>query len=123
MRLRSVHPGVTVAEVGAHRLRAAGPAEAPVTRLPGRGSSALIRGRLDPDGLREREWRDPHAADRPLGISCPVVRRDGWWPGRGWTSAGVGGGGLGLIAAATMSAAGLRAAIAEVRERTGAPSG
>jgi acyl CoA:acetate/3-ketoacid CoA transferase beta subunit len=58
MRLRSVHPGVSVAEVGA----ATGfpltvPAEVPVTRAPTASELALIRDRLDPDGRREREIR------------------------------------------------------------------
>jgi acyl CoA:acetate/3-ketoacid CoA transferase beta subunit len=56
MRLRSVHPGVGVAEV--RRLTGfelAVPADVPETRLPGAEELALIRDRLDPDGLRERE--------------------------------------------------------------------
>jgi acyl CoA:acetate/3-ketoacid CoA transferase beta subunit len=56
MRLRSVHPGVSVAEV--RRLTGfelAVPADVPETRLPGPLELELIRGRLDPDGLRERE--------------------------------------------------------------------
>ncbi|MEV8508974.1 CoA-transferase [Actinoplanes sp. NPDC051475] len=58
MRLRSVHPGVTAAEV----VRATGfalavPDDVPQTRLPTAEELALIRGRLDPDGLREKEIR------------------------------------------------------------------
>lgn len=58
MRLRSVHPGVTTAEV----VRATGftlavPDDVPQTRLPTAEELALIRGRLDPDGLREKEIR------------------------------------------------------------------
>jgi acyl CoA:acetate/3-ketoacid CoA transferase beta subunit len=56
MRLRSVHPGVSVAEV--RRLTGfelAVPADVPETRLPGPAELALIRERLDPAGLRERE--------------------------------------------------------------------
>jgi acyl CoA:acetate/3-ketoacid CoA transferase beta subunit len=58
MRLRSVHPGVTAAEV----VRATGfplavPDEVPPTRLPTVVELALIRDRLDPDGLREKEIR------------------------------------------------------------------
>jgi acyl CoA:acetate/3-ketoacid CoA transferase beta subunit len=57
MRLRSVHPGVAVGDV----LAATGfplavpPGEVPLTRLPAPGELALIRGRLDPGGLRDRE--------------------------------------------------------------------
>ena len=56
MRLRSVHPGATAADVAA----ATGfpltvPDDPPVTRLPRPEELALIRGRLDPSGLRERE--------------------------------------------------------------------
>jgi acyl CoA:acetate/3-ketoacid CoA transferase beta subunit len=58
MRLRSVHPGVTVPEV----VRATGfpltvPDAVPVTRLPTAEELGLIRERLDPDGLRDRELR------------------------------------------------------------------
>ncbi len=56
MRLRSVHPGVEVAEVrAATGFPLAGPAEVPVTRLPTAQELALIRDRLDPAGRRERE--------------------------------------------------------------------
>jgi acyl CoA:acetate/3-ketoacid CoA transferase beta subunit len=56
MRLRSVHPGVSASDVTA----ATGfplevPAAVPVTRLPEPGELALIRHRLDPAGLRDRE--------------------------------------------------------------------
>jgi acyl CoA:acetate/3-ketoacid CoA transferase beta subunit len=56
MRLRSVHPGVSAGEV----IAATGfplevPAEVPVTRFPEPAELALIRGRLDPGGLRDRE--------------------------------------------------------------------
>src|SRR5690348_9802256 len=56
MRLRSVHPGVSAGEViAATGFPLAVPAEAPVTRLPSAVELALIRGRLDPAGLRDRE--------------------------------------------------------------------
>ena len=56
MRLRSVHPGVPVADVvAATGFPLAAPAEVPVTRLPAPEELALIRGRLDPAGLRDRE--------------------------------------------------------------------
>ena len=56
MRLRSVHPGVAAGDVTA----ATGfpltiPGDVPVTRLPTGQELALIRGHLDPAGLRERE--------------------------------------------------------------------
>jgi acyl CoA:acetate/3-ketoacid CoA transferase beta subunit len=56
MRLRSVHSGVTTGDVAA----ATGfpltvPDEVPATRLPTPAELALIRARLDPAGLRERE--------------------------------------------------------------------
>jgi acyl CoA:acetate/3-ketoacid CoA transferase beta subunit len=56
MRLRSVHPGVTVDDV----LAATGfalhvPDDVPVTRLPAPHELALIRERLDPAGRRDRE--------------------------------------------------------------------
>ncbi|MEU4619449.1 CoA-transferase [Actinoplanes sp. NPDC023801] len=58
MRLRSVHPGVTVGEV----LAATGftltvPDHVPQTREPTGTELRLIRERLDPDGHREREVR------------------------------------------------------------------
>ncbi len=56
MRLHSVHPGVPVADViAATGFPLAVPAEVPVTRLPAPEELALIRGRLDPAGLRDRE--------------------------------------------------------------------
>jgi acyl CoA:acetate/3-ketoacid CoA transferase beta subunit len=56
MRLRSVHPGVTVTEV----IEATGfplviPDDMAVTRRPTAAELALIRDRLDPDGRRDRE--------------------------------------------------------------------
>ena len=58
MRLRSVHPGVTVEEV----IEATGfdlvvPADVGATRLPTPKELDLIRTVLDPRGLREREVR------------------------------------------------------------------
>jgi acyl CoA:acetate/3-ketoacid CoA transferase beta subunit len=56
MRLRSVHPGVTVAEVvDATGFALAVPDQVPVTRPPTAGELDLIRGELDPPGMRERE--------------------------------------------------------------------
>jgi acyl CoA:acetate/3-ketoacid CoA transferase beta subunit len=56
MRLRSVHPGVSPGEVtAATGFPLSVPAEVPVTRLPSPDGLALIRGRLDPGGLRDRE--------------------------------------------------------------------
>jgi acyl CoA:acetate/3-ketoacid CoA transferase beta subunit len=56
MRLRSVHPGITVSDVVA----ATGfplliPDDVPVTRLPTARELALIRGQLDPEARREKE--------------------------------------------------------------------
>ncbi|MFI5495186.1 CoA-transferase subunit beta [Actinoplanes sp. NPDC051859] len=58
MRLRSVHPGVSTADV----VQKTGfalvvPDAAPDTRLPTAAELVLIRQRLDPDGLREKELR------------------------------------------------------------------
>jgi acyl CoA:acetate/3-ketoacid CoA transferase beta subunit len=56
MRLRSVHPGVSAADViAATGFPLAVPATVPVTRLPAPYELELIRGRLDPAGLRDRE--------------------------------------------------------------------
>ena len=56
MRLRSVHPGVAVAEVvAATGFPLAVPDEVPVTRTPTEEELGLIRARLDPGGARERE--------------------------------------------------------------------
>ena len=56
MRLRSVHPGVSVDDVtAATGFPLAVPGEVPVTRLPAASELAMIRGRLDPGGLRDRE--------------------------------------------------------------------
>jgi hypothetical protein len=58
MRLRSVHPGVAVADV----IAATGfglvlPEDVPVTRSPDARELGLIRTRLDADRTREREVR------------------------------------------------------------------
>ncbi len=56
MRLRSVHPGVAVGDVtAATGFPLAVPGDVPVTRLPTAEELALIRGGLDPAGLREKE--------------------------------------------------------------------
>jgi acyl CoA:acetate/3-ketoacid CoA transferase beta subunit len=56
MRLRSLHPGVTLAEVvDATGFALAVPDQVLVTRLPTAEELDLIRGRLDPAGLREHE--------------------------------------------------------------------
>jgi hypothetical protein len=58
MRLRSVHPGVTVEEI----VEATGfdlviPPDVPDTRTPTPDELALIRDVLDPGGMRDREVR------------------------------------------------------------------
>ncbi|MCW6006333.1 CoA-transferase [Micromonospora sp. CPCC 205371] len=56
MRLRSVHPGVSVSDVvAATGFPLAVPDGVPETRLPTAAELALIRDRLDPDKRRERE--------------------------------------------------------------------
>ena len=56
MRLRSAHPGVTAADViAATGFPLAVPDVVPDTRLPTAQELALIRGRLDPAGLRDGE--------------------------------------------------------------------
>lgn len=59
MRLRSVHPGVEVAEVlDATGFELVVPAEVPESRLPDDGELAELE-RIDPKGLRYREVPDP----------------------------------------------------------------
>jgi len=56
MRLRSVHPGVEVADVlAATGFPLAVPDQVPVTRAPTPAELDLIRTRLDPEGARDRE--------------------------------------------------------------------
>jgi len=58
MRLRSVHPGVSVAEVrAATGFPLAIPPDVPLTREPTPAELALLGERLDPEGLREKEIR------------------------------------------------------------------
>jgi acyl CoA:acetate/3-ketoacid CoA transferase beta subunit len=60
MRLRSVHPGVTVdAVVVATGFELVVPSEVPSSRLPTETELELIRDVIDPDGTREREVPDP----------------------------------------------------------------
>ncbi|MFI0963427.1 CoA-transferase subunit beta [Streptomyces sp. NPDC021080] len=66
MRLVSVHPGVTVEQVGeATGFALTVPDEVPFTREPGAEELELIRTVIDPDGLREREVPDPRGG--PIG--------------------------------------------------------
>ncbi|HEX6417345.1 MAG TPA: CoA-transferase [Acidimicrobiales bacterium] len=63
MRLRSVHPGVTVDEVvAATGFELVVPAEVPASRLPTADELTLIREVIDPEGGREREVPDPGGA-------------------------------------------------------------
>jgi acyl CoA:acetate/3-ketoacid CoA transferase beta subunit len=56
MRLRSVHPGVSVSDVAdATGFLLAAPYQVPQTRLPTGAELALIRERLDPDRRRDEE--------------------------------------------------------------------
>ncbi len=56
MRLRSVHPGVTVSDVVASTcFPLVIPDDVPATRRPSPQELALIRGRLDPEARREQE--------------------------------------------------------------------
>jgi acyl CoA:acetate/3-ketoacid CoA transferase beta subunit len=56
MRLRSLHPGVSVSEVAeATGFLLAAPYRVPVTRLPTAAELALIREQLDPDSRRDQE--------------------------------------------------------------------
>jgi acyl CoA:acetate/3-ketoacid CoA transferase beta subunit len=56
MRLRSVHPGVTVSDVAdATGFVLSSPLQVPQTRLPTGDELRLIRERIDPDGRREEE--------------------------------------------------------------------
>ena len=58
MRLRSVHPGVSVDEVvAATGFPLAVPSPAPETRSPTAAEISLLRERLDPEGLREKDVR------------------------------------------------------------------
>ncbi|MEV6302381.1 CoA-transferase [Actinoplanes sp. NPDC051861] len=58
MRLRSVHPGVTVDDVvAATGFALTVPDQVPATREPTAAELALIAGHLDPHGAREREIR------------------------------------------------------------------
>ncbi|WP_328478028.1 CoA-transferase [Actinoplanes sp. NBC_00393] len=58
MRLRSVHPGVTVPEVvAATGFPLTVPDEVPSTREPTAEELSLLSNHLDPDGLREKELR------------------------------------------------------------------
>ena len=60
MRLRSVHPGVTVDEVvAATGFELAMPDDVVESRLPTDDELHLIRDVIDPDGSREREVPNP----------------------------------------------------------------
>jgi acyl CoA:acetate/3-ketoacid CoA transferase beta subunit len=60
MRLRSVHPGVDVADVlGATGFELVVPVDVPVSRLPTPEELRVIREVIDPEEAREREVPDP----------------------------------------------------------------
>jgi hypothetical protein len=60
MRLRSIHPGVTIDEVvAATAFALTVPPEVPESRLPTADELELIRDVIDPEGAREREVPDP----------------------------------------------------------------
>jgi acyl CoA:acetate/3-ketoacid CoA transferase beta subunit len=60
MRMRSVHPGVTVDDVAAATgFELMVPADVPESRLPTAAELELIREVIDPEGAREREVPDP----------------------------------------------------------------
>ena len=60
MRIRSLHPGVTVDDVvAATGFELVIPDEVPTSRLPTAEELELIREVIDPEGLREREVPDP----------------------------------------------------------------
>ena len=97
MRLRSVHPGVTVDEiVEATGFELVVPSDVPETRLPTPEELELIRTVLDPRGLRDREVtavtairHDPALHTRVLpSWSASGTRscRPAWagWPAPGW---------------------------------------
>ena len=124
MRLPSVHPGTSVAEV--HELTGfelAVPGEVPPTRPPSAEELKLIRERLDPGGRRDGSWGDQTRLTELLGSPAGRAGRDGLRGGRAAGRGASAAGGLGLLASATMSPAELRTAIAEVRARTAAPFG
>jgi acyl CoA:acetate/3-ketoacid CoA transferase beta subunit len=65
LRLRSTHPGVSVSQVtAATGFPLAVPDQVPQTRLPTRAELRLIRERLDPAGLRDRELPARKRPDR-----------------------------------------------------------
>jgi acyl CoA:acetate/3-ketoacid CoA transferase beta subunit len=60
MRLRSVHPGVTIDDVvAATGFELVVPDDVPESRRPTTDELALIRDVIDPEGAREREVPDP----------------------------------------------------------------
>jgi len=134
MRLRSVHPGVSADDVQAAAgfdLTVSNPV--PVTRAPTAEELRLIREVLDPRGSGRRKSRRD-GTGTPSGAADAVHRtgwcalpdranRDGLGLGPELTSATAAAGGLGILAAATMSYDELAAGIKAVRERTDAPFG
>ena len=121
MRLRSLHPGVTVDEiVAATGFALTIPDDVAETRLPTPEELELIRDVLDPGSLRDPRGedlsRDPPSARRPLHPalhtelcerSASAIRscRPAWagWPGPGWWPPPAEAGGLGILASATMT--------------------
>ena len=131
MRLRSVHPGVSVGEVIAQTgFALTVPEHVPQTRTPDEPELRLIREVLDPDGRRETEVRPLVTGPDPLrtplteltGVRWPVVQTGmGWVAGPRLVTAVAEAGGLGILASSTMTLDELRRAVREVKDRTGQP--
>ena len=131
MRIRSVHPGVTVDDV----VESTGfplvvPDDVPVTRAPDRRGPAADPRRPRPGQPAQRRGsRVTHAAlHTPLcelfGVEYPIVQTGmGWVAGASLASATSNAGGLGILAGATMTFEQLRDAIHTVKDRTGNPFG
>ena len=125
MRLRSVHPGVELADV----LNETGfelvvPDDVAVSRAPSAAELDLIR-RLDPDGTRDKGAAVIRTAlTELLGVRYPIVASAmGYVSGPKLVTAVSNAGGLGILASATMSLAELRSAIKETAAGTSGPFG
>ncbi len=149
MRLRSVHPGVTVdGDRGGHRVRAGGARRCPrdpdahprgARPDPHRARSPGPAGTRDPRMTGGPAPASPDHGTRPagevhpalttrfcrlVGVRYPIVQTGmGWVAGPRLVAATAEAGGLGILASATMTVSELASAIAEVRSRTDRPFG
>ena len=128
-KAKSVPPKASSAKSPTKKRKSTAPkTKAKVTKGKARKSKGPPRVSSIPAPAARRAYRSKSALHTPIcelfGIEYPIIQTGmGWVSGASLTSATSSAGGLGILAAATMTFPELRAAIAKVKERTDKPFG